>query len=283
MGIVTSSKTSVIPFNGYDNSQLSVTIQTLNQSIKKQPVLWIVHGSGGISSNDQLWADAAMYRGYAVAWIDHFSPRGIYKMNHRVDDQIRLYHYHVAVDLHKGINSLVENQHLAPFANLNNIKLVGFSSGGGAVIYAVTPDFDHSRIVKVAALYPGLWPLTSKIITADGNKVVIYVGDDDDWTRKEHSEVFVSFANGTRLVSYPNTKHSFSKPGSGGYHADIHNTSLVPFEIPTPIEETLSFSGRYQQIYNEYNGKYFGAHSEYNAESTAKTIEDFLGPIAHKE
>jgi dienelactone hydrolase len=282
MGLVTSSKVSVIPFTGYDNSQLSVIIQTSNQSIKSQPVLWIVHGSGGVSSNDQLWADAAMLRGYAVAWVDHFSPRGIYKMNHRIGDPNLLYHYHVAIDLHNGINALVDNQHLAPFANLNNIKLLGFSSGGSTVIYAVTPEFDHTRIVKVAALYPGLWPLTSKVVTADGNKVVIYVGDDDDWTRKEHSEIFASFVKGTRLVSYTNTKHSFSKPGSGGYYADIHNVSLVPFEVPTPIEETLSFSGRYRQIYDEYNGKYFGAHSEYNADSTAKTIEDFLGPIHAK-
>ena len=276
MGEVTSSKISALTFTGYDGKTLSVIVQTANQSIKSQPVLWIVHGSGGVSSCDELWAKAAMDKGYTVVWIDHYSPRNIYKFNHTQDETVYLYHYHLAIDVHNALDTLVSMQHVIPFADLNNIKLVGFSSGGSTVMYTVTPEFDHTRIKKVAALYPGIWPMTSKVITADGSKIAIYVGEDDDWTRKSHCDIYCSIVPNVKLTSYPNTKHSFSKPGSGGFYHDIHNISLVPFEVPTPITETLNFNGKYREIFKEWEGKYFGAHAEYNHDSTMHAINDFL-------
>lgn len=277
MGEVTSSKISALPFTGYDGKTLSVVVQTANQSIKSQPVLWIVHGSGGVSSCDELWADAALKRGYTIVWIDHYSPRNIYKFHHKQDEEILLYHYHLAIDIHNAIDKLVSMQHIIPFADLDNIKMVGFSSGGSAVMYTVIPEFDHTRIKHVAALYPGIWPMTSKVITADGSKISIYVGDDDDWTRKSHCEIYCSIVPNVKLTSYPNTKHSFSKPGSGGYYPEIHNISLVPFDVPTPMEETLNFNGRYREIYEAWEGKYIGASAEYNHDSTMHAINDFLG------
>ena len=277
---VTSCKTTVIPFVGHGDTQLAMVVSTKDQSIKGQPLLWLVHGSGGVSSGDQLWAAAAMDRGFTVVWIDHYGPRGIYKMNHRLNDTYHLYHFNLAVDIHLAMPRLLASQSLIPFVDIKQgIKMVGFSSGGSAVIYAVTPDFDHSMIAQVAALYPGLWPLTDKAITADGSKINIYVGADDDWTRPEHSQAFHTFAPEAKLVILPNTKHSFSKPGAGGHYDEVHNVSQVPFEIPTPMHELMTFSGRYREIYDHWAGRFLGASAEYNHNSTAAVIDDFLGPL----
>lgn len=275
---VTSSRTIVIPFIGYEDTQLAMVITTADQSQKHQPLLWIIHGSGGVSSCDDLWMKAALDRGYTVVWVDHYGPRDIYKMDHRLEDKYHLYHYNLAVDVHLAIRKLQTSTHLLPFVDpALRISMIGFSSGGSAAIYAVTPDFDHSVIKRVGALYPGLWPLTDKATIADGSKISIYVGEDDDWTRADHSTALKSFQPDIRLVVYPNTKHSFSKPGAGGYYPDVHNVSLVPFDVPTPMNELMSFSGRYRQIYDEWAGKYLGATSQYNAESTQLAINDFLG------
>ena len=97
---VTTCKTSFFSID-----DISVMVKTNNQSIKKQPCIWLLHGSGGISSNEDLWIKRAFELDHTVIIVDSYSNRGIYKQNwesmeefridpkQRANDQIKAYEY----------------------------------------------------------------------------------------------------------------------------------------------------------------------------------------------
>jgi predicted esterase len=275
--VVTSSKLTTIPFKGYDGVDLAVNIKTSNQSIKKQRILWSLHGSGGVSSNDELWHIAALSRGYCIAWIDHYTPRGIYKLNHTKNSTENLWSIDMAEDVMLAKDCIDQNKHLLPYANLSNVKLVGFSSGGTAAMYVTTWSENLDWIHSVAALYPGIWPLTDRILDIAGHKIQIYVGEEDDWTPFKHALTLQSLVPALGVNIWPNTKHSFSKPGSGGYYQDIVNTSDIPYPIPIPLSDVKMRSGDYARCLDQWYGRRLGVHAEYSHTSTSRTIDHFLG------
>ena len=82
---VTTCKTSL-----FSTDDISILVKTNNQGIKKQPCLWLVHGSGGISSNEDLWIEHAFAEGFCVIIVDSYSNRGIYKQNWESLDEYRI-------------------------------------------------------------------------------------------------------------------------------------------------------------------------------------------------
>jgi hypothetical protein len=71
------SKTSIL-----SDDEISIIIRTSNQSIKNQPCLWLLHGSGGISNNDDIWVNRGLDLGYTIIQVDSYSNRGIFKQKH---------------------------------------------------------------------------------------------------------------------------------------------------------------------------------------------------------
>ena len=82
---VTTCKTSVFSID-----DISVFVKTNDQSIERQSCLWLIHGSGGISSNEDPWTEHAFDKGYTVIIVDSYSNRGIYKQHWETLDEYRI-------------------------------------------------------------------------------------------------------------------------------------------------------------------------------------------------
>ena len=127
---VTTCKTSVFSID-----DISVFVKTNDQSIERQSCLWLVHGSGGISSNEDIWIDRAFEEGYTVVIVDSYSNRGIYKQNWESLDEYRINPKQRAYDQIDAYNYLSDKKHLIPYADITNSKVVGFSDGGTAGVW----------------------------------------------------------------------------------------------------------------------------------------------------
>lgn len=199
---------------------LGISVQTNDQSIKKQPCLWLIHSSAGISSNEDLWAKKALEKNYTVIMVDSFTNRGIFKQNwsnnldKKIDPKIR------AQDQIKAFNHLVINQAVIKFADLTNSKIIGFSDGGTSGIW-----LQHNKwpgvFSKSYCLYPATHPelVPDTLYEIKSNKVHIFVGDLDTVCPKEYNQDFQKKTN-CQLTIWPNVYHGYSKPDKSQLHAD---------------------------------------------------------------
>lgn len=236
---VTTCKTSL-----FSTDDISILVKTNDQSIKKQPCLWLVHGSGGISSNEDLWIERAFAEGFCVIIVDSYSNRGIYKQNwesldeYRIDPKLRAY------DQIDAYHWLQTKTHLIPFADITKSKVVGFSDGGTAGIWLQQNDFPDVW-QESYCLYPGLKPtvLPQEIYKIRNHKTHIFVGELDNWTPAFYDTEYQKVTN-CKLTIWPDAHHSFSKPGIGTWH-----------------ENTLNYK------------KERGVYCKYSAEATQQTMD----------
>lgn len=273
---VTSCKTTVVPFTGYDGTPMAVVVKTPDQSRRHQPLLWIVHGSGGVSSSDDLWAEAGMSRGYSVAWIDHYGPRGIYKIMHCINEERYVWALDMAHDVALAHESLSRNANLIPFVALDDVSLVGFSSGGSAGMYLTTFHAANGWLRRVGALYPGLWPITDRMLDCDGSRIRIYVGEDDNWTPARHATMLAERVPGITVRIWPGAVHSFSKPGSGGYYDSIPRHQTIPYPVPVPLADIRANRGEYRELTERHLGEVMGVSAAYDEDATRLTMLDFF-------
>ena len=73
-------------------------------------------------------------------------------------------------------------------------------------------------------LYPGLKPtvLPQEIYNIRNSKVHIFVGELDNWTPALYDKEYQEKTN-CKLTIWPDTHHSFSKPGIGTWHENTLN------------------------------------------------------------
>lgn len=215
---VTTSKTSVFAFD-----QLGILVKTSNQSIKKQPCLWLIHGSGGISSNEDLWTQRAFENGYTVVTVDSYSNRGIFKQYWEDTNEYRIPSEQRAQDQLSAYSYLQQHSKSIPFADITNSVVVGFSDGGTAGIWLQQNDYPDLWKSSYC-LYPGLFKdyIPPQLYNIRKDKTHIFVGELDNWTPAEYAQNFAQ-ASGCKLTIYPDAHHSFSKPGITNWHEHILN------------------------------------------------------------
>lgn len=216
--MVTTSKTSLFAIN-----DISVMVKTESQSTKGQPVLWLIHGSGGISSNEGLWQQQAYINGWTVVIVDSYTNRGIFKQYWETREEKRVDAKTRADDQIAAYNHLLSHKDMIPYADLDNIHCVGFSDGGLAAIWLQS---NHNPDIwkKSYALYP---PIKSKFVTPElldirNEKVEIFVGEKDDWTPAKYCLEYKEKTN-CNVTVYDNAYHSFSKPGINNFYHKILN------------------------------------------------------------
>jgi len=237
--MVTTSKTSAFALN-----DLSIIVKTGNQGVYNQPCLWLIHGSGGISSNEDIWIERAFEEGYSVIMVDSYSNRGIFKQNWESLDEYRIPPYQRAQDQVSAFEFLEKKNKILPFLDLSKSKAVGFSDGGTASIWLQSSEFSNYWSDSYS-LYPGLKPtaFTPEMYNIRKDNVHVFVGELDNWTPAFYCVDYQKIT-GCKLTIWPDTHHSFSKPGIDNWH-----------------EKTLN--------YNREPGVY----CKYNAESTRKTMD----------
>lgn len=215
---VTSSKTSIFSYK-----ELGIIVKTKNQSVYNQPCIWLIHGSGGISTNEDIWVERAFNEGYTVIIVDSYSNRGIFKQMWETIDEYRISPKQRADDIINSFNFLQNKKHVIPFANLDQSIAVGFSDGGTACIWL--QQIDYPDIWKnTFSLYPGLKPtvIPEELYKIRNTKTHIFVGELDNWTPAFYDIDYQKITN-CNLTIWPDTHHSFSKPGMDHYHANILN------------------------------------------------------------
>ena len=143
-------------------------------------------------------------------------------------------------------------------------------------MYVTTFCEETTWLRSVAALYPGLWPITDRMLKIQSDKIHVYVGEDDDWTPAKHALALKERLPSLRVTIYPGVKHSYCKPGCGPFYEEVVNTSDMPFPIPVAMSEFASRSGEYLRILESDVGVRLGVHAEYNHDATMATINDFL-------
>jgi len=217
--MVPTSKSSAFAIN----SEIAAIVTTANQSIKKQPCLWLLHGSGGISSNDDLWRDRALTLGYTVIQVDSYTNRGIFKQHWDKLDEYRIAPEVRAHDLVQAMYWLKDRYPVMPFADITNSVCVGFSDGAsGAICLQEHHSPDLWR--KSFCLYPGLPRyFLDRVTNIRNEKTHIFVGELDNWTPAAACEEFQSNTN-CSLTIIPDTHHSFSKPGINQWHEQTLRT-----------------------------------------------------------
>jgi len=102
----------------------------------RQPLVILIHGSGGIAGFVTDWEQDLNAMGVATFIFDSFTPRGI---DNTRDDQAQLGRLNMIVDAYRALELLAKNPRIDP----NRIALMGFSRGGQATLYASVKRFQR--------------------------------------------------------------------------------------------------------------------------------------------
>src|SRR5207244_10582624 len=100
------------------------------------PAVILVHGSGGIGSNVDLWSQELNGIGIATLILDSFTARRIVST---VNDQTQLGRLAMIVDSYRALGLVAKH----PRIDATRIALMGFSRGGQAVLYASLTRFQR--------------------------------------------------------------------------------------------------------------------------------------------
>jgi dienelactone hydrolase len=276
--MITTSKTAYCSVSLRDSSDaVGLAIYTKDQSLKNQPIVWLVHGSGGVSSAEDLWKSKALDVGYTVAIVDSYSSRGTLKKNWDGKDSLAITGHGRANDLLSCREWLVENKSIVPFADMDANIAVGFSNGGTAALHCQSDRFRHRSawLHMSYALYPGVHPFESDFASIDGNKCHLFVGELDQWTTAAQAKKFCD-SNGSQLTVLPAAHHSYSKPGVANTYKNVINLGKIP--IPAQLSDDI-INGNFNMLdYTQGDiSAYKGVYVEYNSQATETTMSMIFG------
>jgi predicted dienelactone hydrolase len=93
------------------------------------PVVVLMHGSGGMGNNIELWERTFNAMGVSTFALDGFTGRGLTQTS---TDQALLGRLNFILDIYRGLDVLEKHPRIDP----QRIALMGFSRGGQAALYA---------------------------------------------------------------------------------------------------------------------------------------------------
>jgi dienelactone hydrolase len=99
-----------------------------------QPVVVLMHGSGGIGSNISMWVDELNGLGISTFVIDGFTGRGLQATG---TNQALLGRLNFILDIYRALEVLAKH----PRVDMQRLALMGFSRGGQAALYASVKRF----------------------------------------------------------------------------------------------------------------------------------------------
>ena len=117
------------------------------------PVVVLIHGSGGMGPNIEMWAREFNAMGVATFAIDGFTGRGLTQTS---TNQALLGRLNFILDIYRGLDVLAKHPRVDP----QRIVLMGFSRGGQAALYASLKRF-HQLWNKSGVEFRGLHPVLS--------------------------------------------------------------------------------------------------------------------------
>ena len=107
------------------------------QGTGRLPVVVLVHGSGGIGPNIEMWARELNAIGISTFALDGFTGRGLVSVNM---DQARLGRLAFTLDAYRVLDILAKHPRVDPA----RIALMGFSRGGQGALFASLKRFHQA-------------------------------------------------------------------------------------------------------------------------------------------
>src|SRR5215470_7807195 len=117
---------------------------------ERLPAVVLVHGSGGVGTNVDRWAQELNGIGVAAFILDSFTGR---RITNTAADQEQLAHVAMIVDAYRALELLSRHPRVDPA----RIAIMGFSKGGFVALYASLKRFQRMHgpaDVKFAAYVP---------------------------------------------------------------------------------------------------------------------------------
>jgi dienelactone hydrolase len=184
------------------------------QGTGKLPVVVLVHGSGGMGPNVEMWARDFNAIGVSTFALDGFTGRGLTSVNM---DQARLGRLAFTLDAYRALEMLANH----PRVDAARIILMGFSRGGQGTLFASLKRF-HQMWNKSGAEFAAYIPFypdcsTTYMSDTESDKPIrIFHGTPDDYnpvsTCKKYVERLVAAGRDVVLTEYPNAQHGFDNP-----------------------------------------------------------------------
>ncbi len=95
----------------------------------------LIHGSGGVGPNIEMWSNELNAMGISTFAIDGFTGRGLTSVNM---DQALLGRLNLILDAYRALDILAKHPRVDPA----RIVLMGFSRGGQATLFASLKRFN---------------------------------------------------------------------------------------------------------------------------------------------
>ena len=187
----------------------------LAQGDGRLPVVVLMHGSGGMGPNIEVWEQTFNAIGVSTFALDGFTGRGLTQTS---TDQALLGRLNFILDIYRGLDVLAKHPRVDP----QRIVLMGFSRGGQAALYASLKRFHqlwNKSGVEFAAYIPFYPDCATTFIgdtdTAD-RPIRIFGGTADDYNPialcKVYAERLKTAGRDVQVTEYPNASHAFDNP-----------------------------------------------------------------------
>lgn len=187
----------------------------LSQASGKQPVVVLMHGSGGVGANIGPWVEQFNAMGMATLVIDGFTGRGLTSVS---SDQAKLGRLNFILDIYRALDILAKH----PRIDTSRIALMGFSRGGQAALYASLDRFQKmwNRSGVTFAAYVPFYPDCAISFMGEtdvaGVPIRIFHGAADDYDPVSVCQPYVARlkAAGRDVVvkEYAGAEHGFDTP-----------------------------------------------------------------------
>jgi dienelactone hydrolase len=175
------------------------------------PALVALHGCAGpIPARETQWAKRLVETGHIVLFPDSFGSRGL-------GPQCRTANRTVTESGLRRQDAIAAAEWLRaqPGVPSGGLALIGWSNGGGAVLYTAEndPAPPPGLFSRFVAFYPGCRTVSQNGWAPSG-PLLILVGAKDDWTPAEPCQILArKYSDLISLVVYPNAWHDFDRPG----------------------------------------------------------------------
>lgn len=188
---------------------------SLAQGGGRQPVVLLVHGSGGIGPSIPLWVRQINAIGAAACVLDGFSGRGLASVS---QDQARLGRLAFVLDIYRTLPLLAAHAALDPA----RIAVLGFSRGGQGALYSAMTRFHRMWNpggpvpCGTLAFYPDCATRYLEDTAMVPGPIRVFHGTPDDMNpisrAREHVARLAAAGHDATLREYADAHHGFDNP-----------------------------------------------------------------------